>query len=175
MNATMSVPLARLFDTLAIVRKEGEHLLYSQNRVFFHPMTADTVRRLEAEPELAERLEAFVSRFGRMQDTMADKLLPRWLAVLAEPIGSQIENLNRAERLGVLASSIEWMEARKLRNRLVHEYAASAAEFADDLQLASHFTPMLIETYTAMRNDLPKRLGIDEALLPPPLPLDIER
>jgi hypothetical protein len=36
---------------------------------------------------------------------MADKLFPRWLQALAETSGSQIETLNRAERLGVLTST----------------------------------------------------------------------
>ena len=45
---------------------------------------ADWVRGLASAPELAEQLEAFVSRFGRMQDTIADKLIPRWLMGLAE-------------------------------------------------------------------------------------------
>lgn len=85
---------------------------------------------MEQDRERAERLEAFVSRFGRMQDTLADKLLPRWLSALAEPVGSQIENLNRAERLGVVEDTLQWLEARKLRNRLVHEYAIEAADFA---------------------------------------------
>jgi len=84
------------------------------------------VRQLDAHPELAERLETFVSRFGRMQHTIADKLLPRWLQALAETPGSQIETLNRAERLGVLASTEQWLEARKLRNHWVHEYMDDA-------------------------------------------------
>ena len=67
---------------------------------------------------MAERLEAFVSRFGRMQDTIADKLLPRWLLAQAETPGSQIETLNRAEKLGVLPDVEQWLEARKLRNHI---------------------------------------------------------
>jgi len=34
---------------------------------------------LEADVELAERVDALVSRFGRLQDTVGDKLLPRYL------------------------------------------------------------------------------------------------
>ncbi len=62
---------------------------------------ADGVTAGDRHPELAKRLEAFVSRCGRMQDTIADKLLPRWLLAMAETPGSQIAVLNRAERLGV--------------------------------------------------------------------------
>jgi len=34
---------------------------------------------LENNIELAERVEAFVARFGRLQDTLGDKLLPTLL------------------------------------------------------------------------------------------------
>jgi hypothetical protein len=56
-----------------------------------------------------------------MQDTIAHKLLPRWLEALVESPGSQIEMLNRAERLGAIESTENWLMARKLRNRLIHE------------------------------------------------------
>lgn len=64
---------------------------------------------------------------------MADKLLPRWLLALAERPGSQIEVLNRAERLGVLEDVTAWLEARQLRNRLIHEYMTDSEAFAADL------------------------------------------
>lgn len=105
---------------------------------------------LEQDPGCAERLEAFVSRFGRMQDTMADKLLPRWLLALAEVPGSQIETLNRAERLGVLPSTERWLEARNLRNRPVHEYITDPARFAEDLVLAREYSLMLLDTFNRL-------------------------
>ena len=72
-----------------------------------------------------------MSRYGRLQDTIADKLLPRWLRALAERPGSQIEVLNRAEQLGVLEDVSQWLEARQLRNTLIHEYMEDSATFAE--------------------------------------------
>lgn len=112
----------RFLTTLRIVQREGEHLRYSWHRLFDQTIDTEWVVSLDRDPERAERLEAFVSRFGRLQDTIATKLLPRWLMALAEEPGSQIETLNRAERLGVLESADRWLEARQLRNRLIHEY-----------------------------------------------------
>ncbi len=54
--------------------------------------------------------------------TIADKLLQRWLMALAETPGSQIEILNRAERLGVIGDVEHWLEARKRRNKIIHKY-----------------------------------------------------
>jgi uncharacterized protein with HEPN domain len=164
------LPLERCLATLHIVYKEGGHLIYSYHRVFALPITSEWVENLEHNPEQAEKLESFVSRFGRMQDTIADKLLPRWLAALAEPVGSQIETLNRAERLGVLTDTVQWLEARKLRNRLIHEYLSNPLDFATELNLAANYCTLLITTYNALRMDLSQRLAVQIDLLPPCLP-----
>lgn len=116
------LPQDRFLNTLAIVYREGRHLAFSWSRLYSQKLDVKWVNSLEDKPELAERLEAFVSRFGRMQDTIAGKLLPRWLLALAETPGSQIETLNRAEKLGVIENVERWLEARKLPNRLMHEY-----------------------------------------------------
>jgi class 3 adenylate cyclase len=60
-------------------------------------------------------LAAFVSRFGRLQDTVGDKLLPALLSALAEPVGPAIDNLDKAEKLGLLESARHCVaEARRL-------------------------------------------------------------
>jgi len=164
MNKTL--PLDRFLHTLEIVAREGQHLAFSRNRLFAEKIDKAWVEALPDKPELAERLEAFVSRYGRMQDTMADKLFPRWLQVLAERPGSQIETLNRVERLGVLDSVESWLEARNLRNRLVHEYMTDTGEFAQYLLLAKSYSLMLSNTYNRLRADTMERLHVEQAHLP---------
>jgi len=171
MSPTLGLPVARFLHTLEIVAKEGKHLSYSWNGLFNQAIDVEWVDSLEQNPSCAEQLEAFVSRFGRMQDTMADKLLPRWLLALAEVPGSQIETLNRAERLGVITSTERWLEARNLRNRLVHEYMSSSAKFVEDLALAKEYSLMLIDTYNRMRQDAMKRMGYKKESLPEELNL----
>ena len=161
----------RLLGTLLIVYREGRHLQMSQQRLFSRIITAQWISALENDVEAAEQLEAFASRFGRMQDTVADKLLPRWLVALEERPGSQIETLNRAEQLGVLESTELWLEARKLRNRLIHEYMTDPTGFAEDLNLANHYTTMLLATYQRMRADIAIRLGVSSERLPAELSL----
>ncbi|MBB3332430.1 hypothetical protein BDK63_003324, partial [Halomonas campaniensis] len=103
------LPIDRFLWTLEIVRREGRHLSYSWRSLFESgtSLDSDWVASLDQCPEEAVRLEAFVSRYSRMQDTIADKLIPRWLQSLAERTGSQIENLNRAERLRCLSRLLE--------------------------------------------------------------------
>lgn len=169
MSATQQGLIDRFVDTLLIVHREGKQLGFSRQRVFAEPVTAERIRRLEHEPEAAERLEAFVSRFGRMQDTIGNKLLPRWLRAQAEEPGTLIEVLNRAERLGVLASTENWLSARALRNRLVHEYMEDPDTFAEDLQTAEGYTSMLLATHDRVREFAIRRMQLPESSLPAPL------
>lgn len=163
------LPIDRFVETLKIVQKEGWHLSFSWNRLFANEINEKWVKELDQKPELAEQLEAFVSRFGRMQDTIADKLLPRWLQAQAENAGSQIEVLNRAERLGVVDSVDNWLIARKLRNRLVHEYMEAPKAFADDLNLAKQFSLMLVDTYNQLWKYAGARMQLANDMLPPKL------
>ena len=87
MMSTFNLPIVSFLHTLEIVEKEGRHLIYSWSHLFNQTINLDN------HADCAEQMEAFVSRFGRMQDTMADKLFPRWLLALAETPGSQIETL----------------------------------------------------------------------------------
>ncbi|MCA1769173.1 MAG: hypothetical protein LC652_04205 [Halomonas sp.] len=166
------LPIDRFLWSLDIVEREGRHLRYSWHSLFGNGRDpgADWVSSLDRHPEEAIRLEAFVSRYSRMQDTIADKLIPRWLQSLAERTGSQIENLNRAERLGVLESTESWLAARKLRNQLVHEYMQDPEAFSDALQSAKAFSLMLMATYNQIRDYTEQRMPL-EAKLPESLSL----
>lgn len=159
-------PLERFLATLQIVAKESRHLEWSRQRLFDEVIDKAWVESLAEQPELAERLEAFVSRYGRLQDTIGEKLLPRWLLALAEQPGSLIEVLNRAERLGMVEDVNAWLEARQLRNRLIHEYMTDSGAFAEDLRLAEAYSQMLIDTYRRVRNDAHTRMRVPEGQLP---------
>lgn len=64
------------------------------------PMDAQRAGTLREDIDLGERVDAFVARVGRLQDTLADKLLPEVLSWLGEAVGPAIDNVARAERLG---------------------------------------------------------------------------
>ena len=84
-----------------MTHKECQHLLDTDSRLFANLFTIEEVKKIELDPILAERLDAFVSRFGRLQDTVGDKLLPALLTALAEKTGPAIDNLDKAEKLGL--------------------------------------------------------------------------
>jgi hypothetical protein len=152
----------RFLGTLEIARRELAVLDYSHARLFARPIDEAWVRGLEADMEAAETLEAFASRFGRFQDTVGDKLIPRLLTALLERPGSQIDNLNRAERLGWIGSAAAWITARELRNRLIREYRTDAAAFAADIRAAGDFVPMFRATYARLLRAAEDRFGAGE-------------
>ena len=82
----ISVPqsLARLQFLARVATKEGTHLQSTDQRLFAERFTELRARSLDDDPDLAERVEAFVGRFGRLQDTLADKLLPVLLSALGK-------------------------------------------------------------------------------------------
>jgi uncharacterized protein with HEPN domain len=107
--------------------------------------------QLAPDASLAIGIEAFAARFGRLQDHLGEKLIPRLLLLLGEVPGPLLDNLNRAERLGILENALDWLAWRKLRNRLVHEYFQETALFAQAIQLALQATPFLLNQLKAIR------------------------
>ena len=62
-----------------VVKKEANYLQETDARLFVQTLNVFDLRRIAEDALLAERLDAFVSRFGRLQDTLADKFLPALL------------------------------------------------------------------------------------------------
>jgi hypothetical protein len=135
---------ARLEFLARVTDKECRHLLDTDGRLFGNLFTIEDAQKIEADPILAERLDAFVSRFGRLQDTVGDKLLPALLNALAEPTGAAIDNLDKAEKLGLIESADTWMEMRRLRNQMVHEYIEDLAVLTSALRNGHAFVPALV-------------------------------
>ncbi|MBU1618438.1 MAG: hypothetical protein KJ556_02430 [Gammaproteobacteria bacterium] len=142
----------RLAFLIRVIKKEQQHLLQTDARLFATPLTKEKLAELEQNIGLAEQLDAFASRFGRLQDNVGDKLLPAVLLALGEKKGPVLDNLNKAEKFGWLSSSGDWIAARQLRNKMVHEYiedpeilAASFNVAHQFIQLLQNFSQQLIE------------------------------
>lgn len=157
-NVSAPQPLLQRLQFLArVVARESRHLEATSRRLFSEPMTPDRIMALEADEDLAERVEAFVSRFGRLQDTLGDKLLPQLLTLLGERPASMVDNLDRAERLGWIDSSDRWLESRKLRNQMVHDYMEDPVLLADALENGHRHTAGLLEAAARMVGEIGRR------------------
>ena len=141
--------------TAEVVRREARHMKQTHCRLFAVEIDEAWVSSLETNLDLAERLEAFVSRFGRLQDTLGEKLLPRMMVLAGSRTLAMIEMLVSAEKLGWIESVDQWIEWRKLRNRLVHEYMRDQSEFvlavrdADKAAIGLLNAEMLIRSHAA--------------------------
>ena len=140
----------RLEFLCRVTEKEVKHLLDTDRRLFADLFTVEIAKQVETDPVLAERLDAFVSRFGRLQDNLGDKFLPQLLMALAEKPGAAIDNLNLAERLGWIESTEEWLLMRKLRTQMVHEYIEDLALLSSALQIGHAHVPQLVHAAQQM-------------------------
>lgn len=129
---------------LNLAKKEAAHLTYTHRTLFAQSIDLNWVRNLAQRDDLAEKIDAFVSRFGRLQDHIGEKLIPQFVALLGGTPKSLLDNLAYAERTNWVESAESFVSARKLRNLLVHEYMSEAELFLEALQAADEATLMLM-------------------------------
>ena len=151
----------RLSQVIALVDKEDRHLIGVRQRLLGNDCAVAPARlnELLADDVGIGRLESFGAKFGRMQGTVIDKLIPAVLSQAGEPVAAAIDNLGRMEQLELIQSSDEWLEMRGLRNRLVHEYIDRPEDLALALELACRFSEQMHFDYSAIRNYAVNRLG----------------
>ena len=162
LTTTTSPEQPRLFSLLEVVRREAVWLMRAKKRLFAHPLDPAWFAGLEQDDAASETLETFVSRFARLQGNLGDKLIPACLRALAERTGSALDNLNRAEQLGLLWSTQDWLAARTLGNRMVHEYQPAPEDLLQALQAARQLVPQFVATYDAINQRLAESLGRNE-------------
>ncbi len=147
---------SRLCFLLRVVQKECKYLLQTDARLFASGFTMAEAENLDSTPEQAERVDAFVGRFGRLQDSLGDKLLPVLLLAVGERTGPAIDNLDHAERFGWLAVE-PWLGMRNLRNQMVHEYVEDMILLHNALTSGHAFVPQLIATAQNMMGEVIRR------------------
>ena len=151
--------VSQVLQSLALAHKEAEHLRYSQTTLFALPLDRAWVQALGQQPALAEKVEAFASRFARLQDHLGEKLLARYAALVGEPTRTLLDTLAFAEQAQVLPDAQAFIAARRLRNALVHEYMHDAQVFLDSLLAAQSACELFFETIEKVDAQL-TRLGV---------------
>ena len=141
---------ARLQMLQETAKLELLHLQQTNQRLFAQPWSQEAMANKMLDIDFAERVDAFVARFGRLQDLLGDKYLPAWLRAVQEPVGTALENLDRAEKLGLVQSADAWISVRKLHNQLVHEYVGRMEILHDALFQASGQVSLLAFTVTQL-------------------------
>lgn len=104
------------------------------------------------DTEKIKTIDSFIYRFTKVQDRMGEKFFPLVLSELYEYKRSMalIDVLNRLEKLELLKSSDEWIEYRKLRNTLTHEYPDNEDEIIEAINLSIDAYLNMKKTYEKM-------------------------
>lgn len=149
----------RIRALVGIVGKELDYLQQTDARLFAEVFTSERAELLDCDPVFSERVEAFVSRFGRLQDTLGDKLVPLYLQLIGEKPKAFVDNLDRMEKLEVVDDANEWPRIRRLRNQMVHEYINDMNVFVKAINEAHDFIPSMAETVRRLSDDVLGRIG----------------
>lgn len=159
MNVSKESGQERLLFLAKVVKREIKHLQTTDKSLFSSPITLAVIAQLDTDDALAERVDAFVSRFGRLQDTLGDKLLPHLLVYLGEHSAVMVDNLDKAERFSWIKSSDLWLEKRRLRNQMVHEYIEDNSVLMNALNAGHDFVPELIYVADQMLKEIEGRIS----------------
>jgi hypothetical protein len=100
----------------------------------FMPLDANKYQQL-SDDEI-EHIDQFLFRFAKLQDAIGEKLFVLILEFLQEEnIRSKpfIDILNRLEQLAILDDKNAWLELRKIRNNIAHQYEDEPQQAAEAL------------------------------------------
>lgn len=112
---------------------------------------AEIVRALNFESLSSQgirEIEALTARFERAQDFFVTKVL-RTIDVLEGEEGMPIDVLNRSEKRGLIESSEEFMEMRRLRKKIAHEYSGYGPK--DVARDVLNFVPAILSDFEPTR------------------------
>ncbi len=125
--------IIQTFDTCALHLKRME---FAKSKVSaFIPLNRDNYYSMD--DETIGFLDQYIFRFSKLQDTMGSRLFPLTLDALAEPVTDLafIDILNRLEKLEIIDSALSWVQLRKIRNDIAHEYPASLIERIEGINI----------------------------------------
>lgn len=99
-------------------------------------------------------IDTFIYRFIKLQDLMGDKLFKIFLNEIGEYKDnmSLLDSVDKLEKLELINSSQDWMEYRKLRNKLTHEYPDNEDEILDGIKIALEYFDNMEKILENIRN-----------------------
>lgn len=118
--------LRETFETCDIHMKR---MVFAKSKVVSYlPVSVESYFNLTEEA--IGFFDQFIYRFSKLQDVIGSRLFPYLLNALAETTEDKafIDILNRLERLGVIDSAPAWLELRRIRNDIAHEYPSLLEE-----------------------------------------------
>ena len=115
--------------------KHVQRMSYAYTKMaLFMPL--DISRYQQLSDDEVEHIDQFLFRFAKLQDAIGEKLFILMLEFLKEESPKSkpfIDTLNRLEQLGLLEDKNTWLELRKIRNNIAHQYEDESEQAAEAL------------------------------------------
>ena len=118
----------------------------------FMPLDENKYQQL-SDDEI-EHIDQFLFRFAKLQDAIGEKLFMLLLEFLKEENTRTrpfIDILNRLEQLGFLDDKNVWLELRKIRNNIAHQYEDEPKQAAEALNAIFASKSILEKIYTTLK------------------------
>jgi hypothetical protein len=128
---------------------------YSKMSVF---MPLDIKKYQQLTEDEIEHIDQFQFRFAKLQDAIGEKLFILLLDFLKEENSRNkpfIDILNRLEQLGLLEDKNIWLELRKIRNTIAHQYEDEPQQAAEGPNAIYVSKEVLEDIYTVIRKRYP--------------------
>lgn len=125
---------------------------YEKMRAF---MPLDAKKYQQLTDDEIEHIDQFLFRFAKLQDAMGEKLFVLLLEFLKEENARNkpfVDILNRLEQLGLLDDKNVWLELRKIRNNIAHQYEDEPQQAAEALNAIFASKSILDEIYGKIKD-----------------------
>lgn len=127
--------ISRLSRATIECTRHTRHIGFAMDKMLaFMPLGGTSYEGLSTD-EIAA-IDQFVFRFSKLQDALGLRLIPSLLRSIGEEVKSMtfIDRLARLEQLD-LVTEVEWMELRRYRNNIAHEYSIDPDEAAASINV----------------------------------------
>ena len=117
-------------------------------------MPLDISRYNQLSEDEVEHVDQFLFRFAKLQDAMGEKLFILMLEFLEEENPKSkpfIDTLNRLEQLGLLEDKNTWLELRKIRNNIAHQYEDDPKQASEALNSIYAVKPTLESIFQSIK------------------------
>jgi hypothetical protein len=107
---------------------------YEEIIEFKDTLSSDTFEDFEN----VKSIDTFVFRFIKIQDLIGDKLFKELLSLVGnyKDNMTMLDLLDKLEKIEIIENVDDWLEYRKLRNELTHEYPDNSAEIIEGIKNA---------------------------------------
>jgi uncharacterized protein with HEPN domain len=144
------------------ILKECEKHRYRMNYAYHQlasliPFDDEKVKNLDDEE--ISKLDQYIFRFTKLQDTIGQKLFKSVLQLLGEEVYDKpfLDVFHRLEQIGVIQNYEEWNTLRIMRNDITHEYDENPYELAAKINGILNSKEKLESYLDEVKNYLNKR------------------